>query len=86
MTVLYRIKTSLLEFDTVGRIEKAAGTPFLRLTCTTDQAFAVQADIDRKLAVEILCCDGDQVVMPGRTTRVKARPNGFRVELACILG
>jgi hypothetical protein len=86
MTVIYRIKTSLLEFDTVGRLERAGDTPLLRLSCTTDQAFAIQNDVNQKRSVEILACVGDEVVMPGRTTKVKARPDGARVELACILG
>lgn len=86
MTAVYRIKTSLLEFGTVGRLEKVEDVYLLRCQATTDQAFAVERDMKAKKAIEIFAMSGHEVALPGRAARVIIRPDGPRVELACILG
>lgn len=82
----YHLSTSTMKFRCRGGLESVDGTLLLRLRVTTDQAFAVQADIKAELPVGILAIADGEALLGVQTLKVKVRPDGEkRFELAVLL-
>lgn len=81
----YRVEASAFTFAAYGRLEQIEGTHLLRLRVTADQAFCIERDIRAEKAVTVFATSAGELVLPARIRRVKARPNGSTVDLACLL-
>ena len=81
----YRVETWAFTFAAYGRLENVGGVHLLRLRVTTDQAFCIERDIAAEKAVTIFATSAGELVLAARIRKVKARPDGPRVDLACLL-
>lgn len=81
----YRVETTALTFAAYGRLEHVEGIHVLRLRVAVDQALAMQADLNASKPFAVFATAAGELVLPAMVHKCKARPDGGRVDVACLL-